>query len=190
MFPNGKDMAIINNNKTSHREKENLKLPQLFLVLWTYLWEIFPPSLANWFTMQITVFEWYVQTITCLQLTMETVEKGVKQIQSHWCHSGVFNVNFEHISHLFLLFMLLTLSTYLFAGIGKWLWLTINLLIPVMSEKIPRSTWIQIYPLKVLPPYYRNHSTNFHFEFNHWFLYKGNNAFKKLSREENAVILL
>ena len=116
--------------------------------------------------------------------------KRFKHIQSHWCHSGVFNVNFEHISHLFLLFMLLTLSTYLFAGIGKWLWLTINLLIPVMGEKIPRSTWIQIYPLKVLPPYYRNHSTNFHFEFNHWFLYKGNNAFKKLSREENAVILL
>ena len=29
---------------------------------------------------------------------------------------GVFVVNFEHISHLFLVFLLLALSMYLFAG--------------------------------------------------------------------------
>ena len=34
-----------------------------------------------------------------------------------WRRSDVFIVNFEHISHLFLAFLLLILSTYLFAGI-------------------------------------------------------------------------
>ena len=34
----------------------------------------------------------------------------------HWRRSGVFIVNFEHISHLVLLFLLLTLSTELPTG--------------------------------------------------------------------------
>ena len=33
-----------------------------------------------------------------------------------WCRSGVFIVNFEHISHLFLVFLLLTLKMWLLAG--------------------------------------------------------------------------
>ena len=33
-----------------------------------------------------------------------------------WHHSGVFIVNFEHISHLVLVFLLLTLNMYLAAG--------------------------------------------------------------------------
>ena len=33
-----------------------------------------------------------------------------------WYHSGFFIVNFEHISDLFLVFLLLTLSMYLPAG--------------------------------------------------------------------------
>ena len=33
---------------------------------------------------------------------------GEKIIQSHWRHSGVFIVNFEHISRLVLAFLLLT----------------------------------------------------------------------------------
>ena len=38
-------------------------------------------------------------------LTIETLEQGVKRRRS-----GIFIVNFEHISHLVLLFLLLTLS--------------------------------------------------------------------------------
>ena len=41
--------------------------------------------------------------ITCSKLTIETVQR-------HWRRSGVFIVNFEHISHLVLLFLLLTLN--------------------------------------------------------------------------------
>ena len=92
MFPNGKDMTVINNNKTSHREKKLKTPPAFFSPLNLFMGNI---STINWFTTQITVFEWCVQTITCLQLTMETLEKGVKHIKSHWCRSGVFNVNFE-----------------------------------------------------------------------------------------------
>ena len=40
----------------------------------------------------------------CLKLTIKTPE------QRHWRRSGVFTVNFEHISHLFLLFLSLTLK--------------------------------------------------------------------------------
>ena len=46
---------------------------------------------------------------TCLKLTTETLEEGVKYVQS-WCRSGVFIINFEHISHLVLVFLLLNLS--------------------------------------------------------------------------------
>ena len=43
--------------------------------------------------------------ITCSKLTIETLEQGVK-----WHPSGVFIINFEHILHLVLVFLLLTLS--------------------------------------------------------------------------------
>ena len=43
--------------------------------------------------------------ITCSKLTIGTLEQGVK-----WRYSGVFIVNFEHISHLVLMFLMLTLS--------------------------------------------------------------------------------
>ena len=65
------------------------------------------------------------QTFTCSKSTIETVEKRVKCFQiitiktperRQWRRSVVFNVNFEHISHLFLVFPLLTWSIYLFAG--------------------------------------------------------------------------
>ena len=45
----------------------------------------------------------------CSKLTTKTLERR------QWCRFGVFIVNFEYISHLFLL-LLLTLSMYLFAG--------------------------------------------------------------------------
>ena len=40
----------------------------------------------------------------CSKLTIKTLE------QCHWCRSGVFIVNFEHILHLGLVFLLLTLN--------------------------------------------------------------------------------
>ena len=48
--------------------------------------------------------------IICSKLTMETPEQGVKYVQSYCCRSGVVIVNFEHISHLALVFLLLILS--------------------------------------------------------------------------------
>ena len=46
----------------------------------------------------------------CSKLTIKTPERR------HWRRSGVFIVNFEHISHLFLVFSLLTLNKYMLAG--------------------------------------------------------------------------
>ena len=55
---------------------------------------------------------------TCSKFTIETPEQGVKYVQSYalktpeprqWRRSGVFIVKFEHISHLALVFLLLTL---------------------------------------------------------------------------------
>ena len=44
------------------------------------------------------------------KLTIKTTERP------YWCHSGVFIVNFEHISHLFLVFLFLTFSRKIFGG--------------------------------------------------------------------------
>ena len=44
---------------------------------------------------------------TYSKLTIEILEQGVKY---DWRRSGVFIVNFEHISHLLLVFLLLTLT--------------------------------------------------------------------------------
>ena len=40
----------------------------------------------------------------CLKLTIKTSK------QRDWCRSGVFIVNYEYMSHLFLVFLLLTLN--------------------------------------------------------------------------------
>ena len=40
----------------------------------------------------------------CSKLTIKTPERH------HWRRFGIFSVNFEHISHLVLVFLLLTLS--------------------------------------------------------------------------------
>ena len=37
---------------------------------------------------------------------IETLEQGVTPERRYWRRSGVFIVNFEHISHLFLVFLL------------------------------------------------------------------------------------
>ena len=46
----------------------------------------------------------------CSEVTIKTPE------WRHWCHSGVFIVNFEHISYLFLVFLLLTWNKQILAG--------------------------------------------------------------------------
>ena len=48
----------------------------------------------------------------CSKLTMRIPE------QRHWRPSAIFIVNFEHISHLVLVFLLLTLSRSMSAGKG------------------------------------------------------------------------
>ena len=46
----------------------------------------------------------------CAKLTIKTPERR------HWRRSGVFIANFEHISHLVLVFLLLTLSKKMATG--------------------------------------------------------------------------
>ena len=56
--------------------------------------------------------------ITCLKLTIKTLQQGVKCFKltiktlerRHWCRFVIFIVNLEHLSHLVLMFLLLTLS--------------------------------------------------------------------------------
>ena len=47
----------------------------------------------------------------CSKLTIKIPERR------HWRRSGIFIVNFKHISHLVLVFLLLTLNMYLPAGL-------------------------------------------------------------------------
>ena len=47
----------------------------------------------------------------CSKLTIKNPE------QRHWRRSGVFILNFEYISHLVLLFLLITLNMYLPVGL-------------------------------------------------------------------------
>ena len=51
----------------------------------------------------------------CSKLTTKTPE------QRQWYCSGVFTINLEHISHLFLLFLLLTFNKWMSTG-WKWKW--------------------------------------------------------------------
>ena len=59
--------------------------------------------------------EIFQRTFTCSKLTMKTLEQGVKMFKvnnkdSRTTRSGVFIVNCEHISHLVLVSLLLTLN--------------------------------------------------------------------------------
>ena len=51
----------------------------------------------------------------CSKLTIKIPERR------QWRCSGIFIVNFEHISHLVLVFLLLTLNMLLSAGLFNWL---------------------------------------------------------------------
>ena len=57
---------------------------------------------------------------TCLKLTMKTAE------QRQWCCSSVLIINFEHMLHLFLVFLLSTLNKLL---LSRWSLLAIRLTI-------------------------------------------------------------
>ena len=63
-----------------------------------------------------------------IKLTIETLEKGMKY--------GAFTINFEHISHLALVFLLLTLNRKMFDGnwwnSSSWM---LELLIQVNSPR-------------------------------------------------------
>ena len=68
---------------------------------------------------QIHIFHITQLTFTCSKSKLEILEQGVKYVQKlttktpERCQSrcsGVFIVNFEHISHLVLVFLLLTLN--------------------------------------------------------------------------------
>ena len=48
--------------------------------------------------------------ITYSKLTIETLEQGVRYVQRNILKYGIFIVNFERISHLVLMFLLLTLT--------------------------------------------------------------------------------
>ena len=61
---------------------------------------------------------WIQQTFTSSKLTLETLEKYVKHVlkaveRRHWHLSGVFIVNFEHMSQLFLMLLLFISGMYL-----------------------------------------------------------------------------
>ena len=47
--------------------------------------------------------------ITCLKLTIESPEQGVKYVR-YWRRSGILIFKFEHISHLALVFLWLNLN--------------------------------------------------------------------------------
>ena len=59
------------------------------------------------------------QGILCSKLAIETLEQGVKYVQSYWNRSGVFIGNFEHDPHLVLVFLLLTLGKEMPAVISR-----------------------------------------------------------------------
>ena len=71
----------------------------------------------------------------CSKLTLETPE------QYHWRHSGVFIVNFEHISHLFLMFLLLTLNKLMLPGLS-------HVSVVQYSQYLPRFSYFIVF----LPP--------------------------------------
>ena len=59
------------------------------------------PAIPNTLSIQIQ------PAFTCSKLIIKTLEQGVKYVRRR---SGVFIVNFKHISHLVLVFLLLTMS--------------------------------------------------------------------------------
>ena len=60
-------------------------------------------------------YRWFTANIYLIKVNSRNTRKRWKLTiktpdRLHWCRSGVFIINFEHISHLFLVFLLLTLN--------------------------------------------------------------------------------
>ena len=55
--------------------------------------------------------------VMCSKLTMTTVERWPR---CQWRLSEVFIDNFDYVSHVVIVFLLLTLGMYLFAGIDEY----------------------------------------------------------------------
>ena len=63
------------------------------------------------------MFDHFQPTFTCSKSTVEILEQGFFMFKGD--DKGVFIVNFENISHLVLVFLLLTLSLQLPVGLFK-----------------------------------------------------------------------
>ena len=61
-------------------------------------------TLANIYQFKVNKRNTRKRFEVCLKLTIKTPARW------HWCCFGAFIVNFEHISHLFIMFLLLTLN--------------------------------------------------------------------------------
>ena len=98
--------------------------------------------------------------ISCSKLTIETREQDCEICwkltikipeRRHWSCFSVFIVNFEHISHLFLVFLLLTLSWQMpaglvflmFSGVKKW---------NIGLNCVKKTYWFQRFTEKVYQP--------------------------------------
>ena len=73
-----------------------------------HIWFLYDISLRHERVNKSVIQILYQSAITCSKLTIETLEQGVK---CQWRRFGIFIVNFEHISHLVLVFSLLTLRS-------------------------------------------------------------------------------
>ena len=81
-----------------------LRVPAKFcenLLLWPS-WHYFPAIIYLFKVNNRKTRKWYE---ICSKLTIKTLERR------YWRRSGVFIVNFEYISHFFLVFLLLTLKS-------------------------------------------------------------------------------
>ena len=80
----------------------------------TYFWNGHCP--ANIYLFKVNNKNTRKRCEICSKLTIKTPERR------HWGGSGVFTVNFEHISHLFLEYLLLTLNKQVLTGkhFSKW----------------------------------------------------------------------
>ena len=88
--------------------KGGLKIPSLHVfVKFKFFYTLLVTSPANIYLLKVNNNNTVKRCEICSKVTMNTRERG------KW-RSVVFNVNFEHISYLFLMFLLLTLNSWVF----------------------------------------------------------------------------
>ena len=74
----------------------------------------------------------------------------------YWCRSGVVIINFEHVSHLFLVFLLLTLNKHMLAEIMQHV-----ILITLLTFSIFRKTSMTSLWCFYLTPFFSVFNVNF-----------------------------